>query len=98
MKKILFSCVLLSSTREELDAAVSASPSGLLPSENEANIRLMTESALSVFVYEARQLVQKISFASDDQTRELIRNQNIARRNQYTIVVVILLILAVIAV
>jgi len=83
---------------EILDAAVSASPSGLLPSENEANIRLMTESALSVFVYEARQLVQKISFTSDDQTRELIRIQNNARRNQYTIVVVILLILALIAV
>ena len=80
-----------------LDAAVAASPSGLLPSENVANIRLMTEPALAEFIFEARDLVRKISLASDEQTRELIRKQNILRRNQYSLVVLILLALAIIA-
>lgn len=81
-----------------LDAAVTASPAGLLPSENVENIRLMTEDALSKFVYEARQLVQKISLASDEQTRELISKQNAARRNQYALVVLILIALAFVAI
>ena len=81
-----------------LDAAVTASPTGLLPIKNVENVRLMTEDALSQFVYEARQLVQKISLASDEQTRELISQQNIARRNQYALVILILLALAIVAV
>lgn len=80
-----------------LDAAVTASPTGLLPIENVENIRLMTENALSEFVFEARQLVQEISLASDEQTRELIREQNIERRNQYALVVLILFALAFVA-
>ena len=81
-----------------LDAVIAASPSGILPSENEENIRLMAENALSDFVYEARQLVQKIALASDEQTRTLIQSQNTARRNQYSLVVLILGVLAVVAV
>ena len=81
-----------------LDAAVTASPSGLLPRENVENIRLMTASALSEFVFEARELVQKISLASDEQTRELIRTQNEVRRNQYAMVVLILFVLALVAI
>jgi signal transduction histidine kinase len=81
-----------------LDAAVAASPSGLLPGENVANIRLMTEPALAEFIFEARDLVRKISLASDEQTRELIRNQNNLRRNQYALVVLILLALAIVAI
>ncbi|MEN9745834.1 MAG: hypothetical protein RL729_306 [Actinomycetota bacterium] len=83
---------------EILDAAVAASPSGLLPAKNIENIRLMVESALSEFVYEARQLVQKISLASDEQTRDLIQNQNTSRRNQYVLVVTILMALSLIAI
>lgn len=80
-----------------LDAAVTASPSGILPNENVKNIRIMTEDALSAFVYEARELVRKISLASDEQTRDLIRTQNEARRNQYAMVVCILFALALIS-
>ncbi len=80
-----------------LDAALAASPSGLLPSKNVANIRLMTDIALGDFVYEARQLVQKISVASDDQTRELIKSQNAERRNQYSLVILILFALALVS-
>jgi len=86
------------SALDVLDAAVTASPTGLLPIENVENIRLMTENALSEFVFEARRLVQEISLASDEQTRELIREQNIDRRNQYALVVLILFALAFVAV
>jgi signal transduction histidine kinase len=80
-----------------LDSAVAASPSGLLPIENVPKIRLMSESALNDFVFEARQLVQQISVASDEQTRAIIRQQDSDRRNQYLLVVSILFALVLIS-
>ena len=85
------------SALQVLDAAIAASPSGLLPIENRSNIRLLNEKALVDFISETRDLVQQISQASDRGIREVIQDQNIHRRNQNAIVVLILLALGLTA-
>lgn len=80
-----------------LDDFVQASPPGLLAPEDQSAIRASSADALQSFIFESRQLVALVAGASDERTRQLMREDNTNRINQYQTVLLLLALMCLCA-
>ncbi|MHB1090639.1 MAG: GAF domain-containing protein, partial [Ilumatobacteraceae bacterium] len=76
-----------------LDKYVEEAVPGLLPPNDQVLFQSKSVGALEQFAFESRELSVRISQSSDRQTRQLIRDENSNRMNQYIIVLVILILM-----
>jgi len=80
-----------------LDDYMEAGPSGLLPPDDQIIIQSKSADALNGFIFESRQLVARIAEVSDEQMRQLVRDENIRRTKLYVVVLVVLVLVSLVA-